>query len=117
MTVGCRNRRAWLRVSLERVMGVNEQLEPPVIRLQYFRAQLLEIALELRNVRPNGSFGMARPYLAPVQVTLVARVARNGGEYLLVIDHAHLLGEHLCCRHRPRRTQRGNALKIVIKLS
>jgi hypothetical protein len=78
---------------------------------RYFRAQLNEIALELRNVRPNGSFGMARPYLTPVQVTLVAKIARNGVEYLFVVKHADPVIEHLCCRHRLRRAHRGNAFQ------
>src|SRR5262245_3041758 len=84
-----------------RVMGVNEHLEPPVFRLRDLRAQLLEVALELRDMRSNGSFGMAWTHLTPVQIALVARVCRNGVEYLFVTGHVHLVVEDSCCRrHR-----------------
>src|SRR5262249_49728075 len=109
VAVGCRYRRFRLRLGLERVMGVNEHLEPPVVRLRDLRVQLLEVALELRDMRSNGSFGMAWTHLTPVQVALVARVSRNGVEYLFVIGHAHLVVEDIRCRHRRPRAR--NTLK------
>src|SRR5262245_8947328 len=87
MAVGCRDRRAPLRLALERVVSVNEQLEPPIVGLRHLLAQLLKVTFELGNVSANCPFGMARSGLAPIQVALVARVARDGVENLFVVAH------------------------------
>src|SRR5262249_1306789 len=53
VTVECFDGHAWLRLALERVVSVNEHLEPPVVRLRHLVAQALEVTLNLGNVRPN----------------------------------------------------------------
>src|SRR5262245_7542823 len=50
-------------------------------------AQGLEITLKLRNVGTNRALGMTRSCLAPIQITLKARVAPDVIKYLFVVCH------------------------------
>jgi hypothetical protein len=98
------------RVGLERVVRMDEELQPSAIVLAEFRSQRFEIALQLGDVGPDRPLGMSGSRLAPVEVFEIARILDDRVERGLRVGQFRSSMPETDCPGFFRRTTRDAAM-------
>ena len=96
MTPGVRDGHSTFRLGLEAVVGVNQELQLPILFFAQLVSKCFQIRLDFGDVRAHRAFRMSPSWFAPIKICEIAWIGNDGFKCSAVVHVSMFLLKNVC---------------------